>query len=347
MNKISAINNNTNKSFSNCYGCGLCTLVCPVWHQNHNVCSTPHGHAKALQSHGKINVTGLFDCILCGACEPVCPENIDLMQMILELRHDVVKEKTSAVPSYIDDLSPASSSKEQTNKIKYDVLLLADNALLEHTTLLNQTLECLKTTNTRSIGYAEDNGNDIIRALQSGLEISEARLEEFLTSVKAASKVIISDCLLKKALQQWLPSMQISSLGFELSSLPALQHKLGKKDLYIIECRAYNTDFKRMVAHYNKLKQTSDCHLNLDLQRLAVPTGGVGIEPRPEIESGPETESNSMSGMPAFDASKQGQWILKGINIDRIIVECVEDGIMMSQLTDKPVIHLAELLTNS
>ena len=340
MNKISPINNNTNKSFSNCYGCGLCTLVCPVWHQNHNVCCTPHGHAKALQSRGEINVTGLFDCILCGACEPVCPENIDLMQMILELRHDVVKEKAAVLNSYVE-AKPTANYKEQTDKLKYDVLLLADNALLEHTTLLNQTLECLKTTNTRSIDYAEDNGNDITRALQSGLEIPDTRLDEFLTSVKAASKVIISDCLLKKALQHWLPTMEIISLGFELSSLPALKHKLGKKDLYIIECRAYNADFERMVAHYNQLKQTSDCQLNLDLQRLAVPTGGVGIEPRPE------TESNSMPGMPAFDAHKQGQWILQGLNIDRIIVECVEDGIMMSQLTDKPVIHLAELLTSS
>lgn len=323
---------NITKSYSDCYGCGLCTLVCPVWHQSHNVCCTPHGHAKALQSRGEINIIGLFDCILCGACEPVCPENISLMQMILELRQNATKNKTALNDNPV---STSSFNKEQSNQQAHNILLLADEALLERTNLLKQTLKLLNASKLRGIEQAQDSGCDISSALQSGLEITPLRLKEFLSTLKTAKKLIVSDCLLKRKLQQWLPNTKILSLGFVLSSLPALQYKLNSKDLYIIECKAYNADFERMVSHYNKLKQQSNCHLNLDLQRLAVPTGAGHIENR----------SDAASDMPRFNSNKQTQWILQGLNFERIVVECVKDGIAIAQVSDKPIFHLTELLS--
>lgn len=316
------------KSYSHCYGCGLCTLVCPVWHQSSDVCCTPHGHAKAMQSGGEINIEGLFNCILCGACEPVCPENIKLMQMMIELRQTATNNHTQPEP---EPMSGNNHSKQT-----YKVLLLADEALLEHTTLLNQTIELLNTVNSKNVGQAQDNGCDITRALQSGYKISPQRQEEFINSVKSAKKLIVSDCLLKRALQQWLPSMKIISLGYLLSSLPGVQAKLGTKDLYIIECRSYNTDFERMVAHYNQLKQLSGCQLNLDLQRLAIPTGSIGHKTKAEL----------FSATTKFNADKQALWILQGVNFDRIVVESVEDGIAIAKVCDKPIIHLTELLSN-
>ena len=320
------------KNYSHCYGCGLCTLVCPVWHQSRDICCTPHGHAKAMQSGGEINVEGLFNCILCGACEPVCPENINLMQMMLKLRQNVTSNNANPGCKSLSDKNHSNQNKNMSHK----VLLLADKALLEHTTLLDQTLKVLNTSSSNRVGQAQDNGCDISQALQSGFEISPQRLEEFLNSVKSAKKLIVSDCLLKRALQQWLPSMKIISLGYLLSSLPGVQNKLGATDLYIIECKSYNTDFERMVAHYNQLKYRSGCQLNLDLQRLAMPTGSITYEAKPEFPS----------DKIKFDAGKQAQWILQGLSIERIIVESVADGIAMAKVTNKPIVQLAELLSN-
>ncbi len=322
MNKISV-----DKNYSHCYGCGMCTLVCPVWHQSRDVVCTPHGHAKALQSGGEINIAGLFDCILCGACTPVCPENIDLMQMLLELRCSA----NNAQP-----LNKTARTKILINK--HRVLFLADDILLQdkNKTLLEQTLILLKTTHS-DISLAIDSGKDITLALQSGNEISPDRLEEFLTSIKSAKKLIVSDGLLKSTLQQWLPRMKIESLGYILSKLPSAEKKLTTSDLYIIESLAYNTDFKNMVTHYNQLKRRSGCRLNLDLQRLAMPTGGIDLQ---------RDKAKSTSSITSFDAKKQSQWILQGQNFDRIVCEHVADTMIMAQVSNKPVIHLAELLSN-
>ena len=76
------------KTFADCSGCSLCLLVCPVWRQTRDIELTPHGRAKALQ-HGagiKEIAASLDSCTLCLACDPVCPENIDLSGMVLDLR---------------------------------------------------------------------------------------------------------------------------------------------------------------------------------------------------------------------------------------------------------------------
>ena len=329
---ITAITNNNKNDYSHCYGCGLCTLVCPVWHQNHDINCTPHGHAKAMQADGEVNVIGLFDCILCGACEPVCPANIEIMQMMIKLRQNHADDKSLLI-------EPKSLSD---NPMTSQVLYLADNALLEqkmqsNNSLLEQTLKLLNSAGVGHVEQALDNGADIINAIKSGIETSPNRLEKFLTSIKSAKKLIVSDCLLRTALQEWLPKLEIMSPGYVLSNLPAIKNKLSEKDLYVIECRAYNANFKKMVAHYNQLKQHSGCQLNLDLQRLAMPTGGLNIN---------KHRLDSKTTMTTFDPQKQSKWILQGLNINRIVVESVEDGLAMKQVSDLPIVHLSELLSN-
>ena len=290
-----------------------------------------------MQYGGEINVEGLFDCVLCGACEPVCPENIEIMSMLIDLRRKTnnnIPQESDAQPM------PAILQGKRATNHTHNILLLADEALCHHLTspgkmLLNRVIELLSATanSTGTVKQAQDNGSDITLALRSGVKVPSSRIGEFLDSIKYASKLVVCDGLLKRAMQQWLPDTEIISLGYALSSLPGIRQKLGAKDLYIIESQAYHADFNHMVAHYDELRRSSGCELNLDLQRLAMPTSGNTYQLERTIGG--------------FDAARQGQWILQGLNIDRIVVESVDDGIVMGKVSDKPVIHVAELAGNA
>src|SRR5436190_5184409 len=75
-------------SHHDCSGCGLCLLVCPVWRQSRDVRLTPKGRARAIQ-HGASRedlAASTAGCTLCGACEPACPEELPLVEMVMELR---------------------------------------------------------------------------------------------------------------------------------------------------------------------------------------------------------------------------------------------------------------------
>jgi NAD-dependent dihydropyrimidine dehydrogenase PreA subunit len=73
-----------------CSGCGLCLLVCPVWREARDMRFTPKGRARAIQ-HGATRAdlaASVAGCTLCGACEPACPEELPLVDMVLGLRRD-------------------------------------------------------------------------------------------------------------------------------------------------------------------------------------------------------------------------------------------------------------------
>src|SRR5258708_25072616 len=75
-------------SHHDCSGCGLCLLVCPVWRETREVRLTPKGGARAIQ-HGAPRdelAASVAGCTLCGACEPACPEELPLVDMLLALR---------------------------------------------------------------------------------------------------------------------------------------------------------------------------------------------------------------------------------------------------------------------
>ena len=92
---------NVRGDFAACSGCSLCLLVCPVWRRTRDLRFTPHGRAKALQNG--VPVTELKDsidsCTLCGACEPVCPENIDLVAMTQNLRAQLPQPPLPSAPA--------------------------------------------------------------------------------------------------------------------------------------------------------------------------------------------------------------------------------------------------------
>jgi len=238
-----------------CSGCSLCLLVCPVWQETRDVRLTPRGRAKAIQ-HGATRQqisASVAGCTLCGACEPACPENLPLVDMVMELR------RGAALP----DVSQMSFSKKTH-------VLLAGRILGSDETRRNKTLALLG----EGFELARDEGLDIVLALESGAALAADRLQGFLAPLRAARRLVVAEGILLRWLRRWLPRIEIIGLGEGLLKTSFFHTRLRRGDLYVIESRAFNGDHARLVGHYDDLRTASGCEMNLDLQRIAIPAAG-------------------------------------------------------------------------
>ncbi|MCF7821609.1 MAG: 4Fe-4S dicluster domain-containing protein [Mariprofundaceae bacterium] len=206
-------------SFSDCHGCSLCLLSCPMWLQWRDIRFSPQGYAKAVQHGADIPEMreALSACIQCGACDLLCPEKIDLTGMIAAIWQ-----------------------------------------------------------------------------------------EAGLTDVSHTS----------------VPD------SFPLSCDPAVQQNLGPDDFYVIDARTFHTRHAERVRHYDALRHATGCSMNLDLHRMAIPTGIGSL-------------SDSLG---QFDTGKQIEWLIQGRRFNRVIVENRADKTMLAEITGKPVIHVSELV---
>jgi ferredoxin len=235
-----------------CSGCGLCLLVCPVWRDARDMRLTPKGRARAIQ-HGATRAdlaASVAGCTLCGACEPACPEDLPLVDMVLELRRDA------------------------------------------------------------ALAGVRGDGAGIAEALARGEAIEPPRLEAFLAPLRKEKRIVVADGLLLRFLRRWLPEASVIGLGESL--LGMVEGRLGARDLYVVDAQIYNLDQERLAARYDALRAASGCHMNLDLQRIAVPATG------------------------------QGEWLLEGRAVERIVVENRADREAFA-FSGKPVVHVAEL----
>jgi hypothetical protein len=178
---------------------------------------------------------------------------------------------------------------------------------------------------------APDDGADIALALEAGLEIPPARLESLLAPLRNAATIVVADGLLLRHLRAWLPAATVTSLGEALSNKAAVRAKLRKTDLYAIEPRAYHADYQRLVKYYDRLRAEAGCVFNLDLQRIAIPARSRSLP--------------QLLGIVALGDSEQTRWVLKGRNVERIVVESLDDVEAFKAVSDVPVVHLAELVS--
>jgi len=321
------------KEHPDCSGCGLCLLVCPLWRRNRDLQHSPQGWAKALQ-HGATPTEladTVQDCTLCRACDPVCPEQIDVSGMILKLRKRMTQPRTAVLQERMSAQMrrPARTYREKT-------ALLAGEALRAQPELLSH-IEVLLGKKS-ALAVAEDDGADISLAIEAGLEIPSERLAVLIEPLWRADKVIAADGLLLPYLAQWLPNAKIFSLGETLSSLKSVRLNLRATDLYVIEPRAYHADYVRLVKHYERLRKECGCEFNLDLQRIAIPATSSGLPQRLGLEA-------NDGYVP--DDDMQARWVLHGRNnITRIVVESLEDRAAFQKVSDIPVVHLAELVSS-
>ncbi|TAK66068.1 MAG: 4Fe-4S dicluster domain-containing protein [Betaproteobacteria bacterium] len=318
------------KDYASCSGCGLCLLVCPVWRRSRDIGLAPLGRAKALQ-HGAVAADiaeSIQSCTLCAACEPACPEDIGLVAMTLDLRRQLIQP--AAVPSLRARMDE-QAARPLAPRPSSSAVLLPGQALREHPGTLARAAALLG--GMSNIPIADDDGSDIALALEAGVETPAQRLQQFLQPLRGLKNVAVADGLLLRHLRQWLPGSKIASLGLALSSLAQVRRALRASDLYVIEPRAYHADYQRLVKHYDALRSDAGCTLNLDLQRIAIPASARSLAQRLE----PETAADIR------DDSVQARWILQGRNVERIVVENLEDSAAFERVSKLPVVHLADL----
>lgn len=307
----------SSSSHAGCSGCGLCLLACPVWHQTRDLRLTPQGRAKALQ-HGAVLASlapAIASCTLCGACEPACPEGLPLVEMILGLRaeapleRDVVLAKLAVAPQ----VSPAQTG----------VVLLPGGALVRDAARLERTLALLEAN------PAADDGTDIALAIEAGVPVPKHRLDSFIEPLERAKRLIVAEGLLLRELRRAFPGKDVVGLGEALSRLKSVREKLRSSDLYVIEPRAFHADRQRLIGHYDTLRRALGCAMNLDLQRLAVPTTASAAQ--------------HTLGRNAISVAEQARWIMEGRSFERVVVEDASDCAAFAGVTERPVLHLADL----
>jgi len=305
------------KSFADCSGCSLCLVVCPVWRNCRDIAMTPHGRAKALQHGADVTqiAASIESCTLCGACEPMCPEKIDLIGMTLDLRRALMMQSDH-------HSTQTFSETTATVNIAAARALLPDAALRSNGAGLARIKTLLESTGT--IEVSTDDGTDISRALETGTDIPAQRLAQFLAPLRRLKEIVVVDGLLLHQLLRWLPGVKVIGLGEALSRLDAVRRMLRATDLYVIEPRAYHADYQRLVGHYERLRSEYGCTLSLDLQRIAIPVRS--------------------SRLHEMDDFAQARWLLHGRKASRIVVESLEDRALLEGISDCPVVHLAELL---
>ena len=290
--------------YAACSGCSLCLLVCPVWRQTHDPRMTPEGRAKALQNGATAAeiATSVQSCTLCGACEPVCPEEIDLVGMTLDLRSRL------ADTAAMEKESQRGSERDVRPALKpAPVVIIPGPALRARRAAAERVASLLGGV------VCKDDGKDIALALEAGAPVADHRRDRFLAGLRSAQRIVVDDGLWLRHLRAWLPGTRLIGLGEALSSLEAVRKALRKSDLYVIAPRSYHGDYERLVKHYDLLRIERGCAFNLDLQRIAIPAAG------------------------------QADWILKGLSVERIVVERLEDAAAFARYDRYPVVHVAEL----
>ena len=293
---------------SRCHGCGLCSMVCPVYQQGGNVMMMPHGMAKASQCGAQLERSNVFSCMLCGACAALCPQDIDLMQMLVAMR------------SAFSDKQAINSLINKPAYQKGKVVFIADKSLANDQQRLDRLMNLLGSSH---LVMASDQAVDISEAMQSGDPVSYERMHQFLTSLQPVKKIIISDGLLYQLIKTKLPQIPMQSLGEALSSSRELRKNIKADDLYVIDSQSYHANYQRAVIYYDVLQQATQCHLSLDLHRLAIPTGAQATN--------------------EFDQVAQVQWLLQGRKTKRIIAESLADYHMLAKSCKQPVVHISEL----
>lgn len=307
---------------SQCNGCGVCMLSCPVWQQHHTKALTYCGRNRASIGGARDEdlVASARACILCGSCEPLCPMGIRTQQATISLRKNLSARGLLPKPAIQPDTQRSAMAD-------YSRLVIPGRILRANTPLASSILTLLG----QRAGLYSDDGYDILLTLESGQEMNDERIEDFMAPLMKATEIIVADGLLFNVLRSLLPkSIAVRPLGQSLLTNPKVRAGLKPTDFYMIETRAYNANRREFVALYDALRQETGCFMNLDLQRAATPTGASSYQRHRGLESIVSVEA-------------QVKWLLEGRAAKRIVVEHPDDYEAFATYTKLPIVHLAEV----
>ena len=293
--KLEILGNPKAPGLDTCNGCAVCTLSCPVWRQSSDLLMTFCGRVRSAQGGAELAdlAASLDACVLCGSCEPVCAYGMETVPRSIALR----AEAGSAD-------APLMGTPHRGSRTANGRVVLVSTMLRPRGELRQGIMNMLGP----GISEFDDNGEDISAAMELGSSISEGRVDAFLASIKTASEVVTMDGLLLRLIKKMLPSCNAIGLGDSLIKHSELPKKLRPDDLYVIDSRAYHADYKKMVVIYDKLRNDTGCMMNLDMHRVATPTG-----------------ASSLRKSTVVDPVEQAKWILEGRPATRVIVERLED----------------------
>jgi ferredoxin len=314
------------RGYEACTGCGVCLLSCPVWHGTQNMSFTRKARAKAMQGGVPCRelAQSIDSCLLCGACEKACPEEIGLADLNIHQRQELNRQRSEYPHWY-----PSSTAECHSNgRVATAGAILLTGELLGAdrkvcAAVMRQLGEKVRTA------LAPDDGRDIARFMEAGMPVSPERVDRFIASLRHASTLIVAEGFLHAPLRAWLPAAKIVGLGERLLSIGPVRGILGPDDLYMVESRGYHADHKRLVLFYDSLRRETGCQTNLDLQRTAFSTGASSLQGRRDI-----------AAAGCIDNAKR---ILKGRRVRRIVAEDLADVEAFRRASDIPVIHLGLL----
>jgi ferredoxin len=287
---------------------------------------TRKARAKAIQGGGTYEEIGLSidSCLLCGACETACPEDIGLADLNIYQRQELNRSRT-AYPHWYPDEEFVTNG--QGKGVKAETLFLAGASIADNQEVCSAIIK--KINGNGRTALAPDDGHDIARFMEAGLPVQTKRVDSFLSSLRQARTLVVAEGWLHRPLRKWLPEKKILGLGESLLSTGPLRSYLGSLDLYVIESRGYHADHKRLVLFYDMLRKKTGCQTNLDLQRTAFSTGASSLQGKKDLV--------------AAGCVENAKRILKGRRVRRIVVEDLADTAAFRLATDVPVIHVGLL----
>ncbi len=299
---------------ADCNGCAVCLLSCPVWHQTHDQFLTFSGRMRAMQGGATAeDVSASLDaCVLCGSCEPICSYGMDTVTKTIDMLATLTASKSGGTISQI-----LAASGAQGN------VILLNSLIAEDATIKTK----LKLALGKGASVYEDNGEDISLALEGRGTVNPARAGDFINRIKGASQIITTDGMIFRLIKRLAPRVNVLGIGEAMMKQAKFRQQLGSDDLYVIDTRTYHADFKRLVVFYDELRKETECMMNLDLHRVATPTGASILKPANTV----------------VDPVKQAEWIIKGRKATRIIVEKLEDIEPLKKASGLPVIVVGEL----
>jgi Fe-S oxidoreductase len=87
------------KEEEKCIGCKQCMKGCPMLDK---FCDSPKELLGELNSTMDFEYSLPYSCMLCGYCTKVCPKEVDLKNLFLELRRDVVNQGNGKLPKELN-----------------------------------------------------------------------------------------------------------------------------------------------------------------------------------------------------------------------------------------------------